>query len=376
MAFPPDFNDFQFVVFIISALALCLGAYTHQWGFSSIVVVCILHFVFWPSDFVILDAKTMIWYIFWTLGLALAWSAAGVMYAKLMYAPPGVLITSIKHLRKSVHVAWTDLVVGGLFFSLIGAAAGLNFFLKRTLLWPNGLSPLGVDLTDPGLGMLIGFSILFFACWVALFFMDYDARITGKYAILLILPQISHLFFFLAYYKGGLSEGISSVIAVMSFLVLHTVAGIVAVKMSVAHHDVKDKDDMYAPDEYDVFLGRWRHALWYYGGLAVIIGIFYVVHGGVTYYATKRSLEMGSWISLAFAGLVLVGSFLLGQFNAFDFLLEETKETSYVSVKEQAPQKVISQKAQPIPQRGYYPGKTSHNMKLRELASQSKSPVV
>jgi hypothetical protein len=171
--------------------------------------------------------------------------------------------------------------------------------------------------------------------------MDYDARVTGKYAILLILPQITHIFFYLAYYKAGLSEAISSLIAISSFVVLHAVAYIVAVKISVAHKDDVDSEDMTTPNQYDVFLGRWKHALFYYGGLALIIIVVYVVHGGVTYYATKRSLETGGWIVMSGAGLVLIGSFLFGQFDFFDFLLEEGESTTYVTINENMPRPPI-----------------------------------
>lgn len=333
---------FQYANFAVTLIATTTGAYTHNWAVGAFAAMLTYFTVFWASDFVIIDEYVVgVWYHIWLSGAAITAGIAGHLYAKATRCPQLVILSTPYTLRTKVHIPWEDISVAVMSLSLYVLAAGIDMATMRTFSAALGFSPIGTDEKVAGIAVSIVAGFVFLATAALCAFLNYDARVTAKYVILLVIPNLTSLYFYLFLGPGGLNQSLSALVSLILLLASYVLVWWVSFYFSVrGYADVGEGVESRDPDDFDPFYGRMMYSLLFYG---VLFGIFtaeMLLLNGVTMWFTLRSLQTGAICMICASGFFCFFAIWVDKMEFFDEY-RGTALKSYVTINEQRTQKSI-----------------------------------
>jgi hypothetical protein len=306
----------QYTNFGVFLVSFSIGSYTHNWLAGLGYVLLLLHSVFWVSDFTAAPIDTSLWFHVWTAGIALAAGVAGHLYAKAMACPQLIVLSTLRSLRDRVYIPMEDIFVFLFAVSTLLVAAGINFWLGRTIIGGGGLSPINADLISPGIGMTVAFGIMMVVLTIGLVATNYDGRVSLKYMWLAILPPLSLVLNDLAFFDWGLSDPWPALLSLGVLIVLQIVVWLLSVYLPVLRRGTQDLDDnttrVFEPSEFDPLYKNSKYALAFFGGQLAIYVVGWLALNMITDWFGDRSLETGAIVMISTAGLVLIVALIIG----------------------------------------------------------------
>ena len=322
---------FQDANLAVTLIATMVGAFTHNWFVGLGAAMLTYSAVFWASDFVIIDEYVVgVWYHLWLAGVAAAAGGAGHLIAKATRCPQLIILSTPLTNRTKVSIPMEDIAVFVMTLSLYGLAAGIDMATLRTFSAAFGFSPIGTDEKTAGIAVSVVLAVVFLVSWISLFFMNYDARVTAKYTPLLILPNLTSLFFYLFLGPGNLNQSISALVALILLLATLVIGWWVSFYFSVrGHADVGEGVEPADPDVFDPLYGRMRYAAVFFGTLAFVFVAETLLLDGVTMWFTLRSLETGAICMISASGFFIIVAIILDRTGFYD----QFRDTSMLEVK-------------------------------------------
>jgi len=305
----------QITNFGVFFLSFSLGAFTHNWLNAAGYTLLLLHGVFWASDFTGGLGVTDVWFNVWTSGVAIAAGVAGHLYAKAMQCPQLILPSTLRSRRERVAIPLEDIFVFLFIFSTLLVAAGINLWLGRTIVGGGGLSPINTDLVTAGISLTIAFGILLVIMSIGLAALGYDARVTLKYAWLVMLPPMSLLLNDLAYYDWGWSDPWPPLVTLLLMIGLFALVWFLSYKLPVfrlrTREEVDGEEVTVNPANYDPMYKNRMYALVFFGGQAGVHTVGLLLLSIIAAWP-EHSLETGAIVMLGWAGAVIVVDLIIG----------------------------------------------------------------
>jgi hypothetical protein len=305
----------QYTNFGIFLISFSIGAFTHNWLAALGYVVVVLNCVFWESDFVFITNDINVWFHIWTAGIALAAGVAGHIYAKAMDCPQLILLSSLSSLREKVYIPFEDVLVFLFATSVILLAAGINFWLGRTMVGGGGLSPINADLINPGIWMTIAFALMLVLTSVGFMASHIDGRVTLKYLWLILLAPLSLVLNDLAFFNWNWVSPWPGLLSLGVMIILWLFVWWLAYAAPIVRRRVVDigesKTTLVSSSDFDPMYDNKPYAGLFFGGMLGISIIGSLGLNLICSWFTNFSLETGAIVMISYSGIVIIGSVIM-----------------------------------------------------------------
>jgi len=305
----------QYTNFGIFLVSFSIGAFTHNWLAGLGFVVVILNTVFWESDFVAVTNDINVWFHIWIAGNALASGLAGHIYAKALDCPQLILLSSLSSLREKVYIPFEDILVFLFVTSVVLLAAGINFWLGRTMIGGGGLSPINADLITPGIWMTIAFALMIVLTSFGFLGSHMDGRVTLKYLWLILIAPISLVLNDLAYFNWGWSSPWPGLLSLGVMIILWLFVWWLSYSAPIVRRGAMDVDMgrslIVSSSDFDPMYDNKPYALAFFGGMLGISVIGSLGLNLICSWITSFSLETGAIVMISYSGIVIIGSVIL-----------------------------------------------------------------
>jgi hypothetical protein len=287
---PEVFQTTTVVIFLVNFL---FGVYLHDY-LQGLGIFALIYFsTFFASDFSFIPSDVGIYYHVWSVLLALLSNLAGFYFAIAYRLDPLITTQAWDEKNRNRPVSGT---VGIQFHVLFVALTtfGINAWIGRTIIPSGGVSPIGVDLTGPGIGSTVAGVIGLVLTTIMLAVSKYDEfKLTAKYVWILPLVPVTIVINDIGQYAWPYQLGMFIAFVGMWFIVYALM--------------------VYVPSKktVDPFYRRKTYALYITISMALITLIELLLMFIVTVWIDPTlSLETGMIITVVWAGVVMLGSII------------------------------------------------------------------
>lgn len=307
--------------------AFLLGAYTRD-AFAVTGLGSLILAIFWLSDVanttVIVTQSIELWYNVYLFVVLVLGALAGQEFSRMFQLPRLISFSNPmpfdfgdkqKVKRSDSAVDWLTQFAA---LDAIAIALGINFWAGRTFGPPSGLSPIGEDLTVPGIVITVIATVLLVLLTVTLIMIGQTPSIiSAKYLWLSIPIPLSCLIQTYAQYTWGWNNGWPEFLwyglLTVAFVITAVLAVYVPVRISEDSKEAILIDAFYDNEKIE----NSRAFGWIYFGClyaAVVLGtlLFCLIA-----MWRDQPPDIGSYVLMGYSGFVILFSIIFGQ-AAFD----------------------------------------------------------
>jgi hypothetical protein len=335
----------QYTNFGVFLVSFSIGAFTHNWLAGLGYVIVVLNTVFWESDFVSITNDINVWFHIWIAGIGLSAGIAGHIYAKALDCPQLVLLSSLSSLREKVYIPFEDILVFLFACSVLLLAAGINFWLGRTMVGGGGLSPINSDLITPGIWMTVAFALLLVLTSFGFLGSHIDGRVTLKYLWLILLPPLSLVLNDLAYFNWNWSSPWPGLLSLGVMILLWLFVGWLAYACPIVRRGAVDIDEkrvaLVSSSDFDPMYDNKPYSMLFFGGLLGISVVGSLGLNLICSWFTNFSVETGAIVMISYAGIIIIASVIVNYaFSKTIAMLRKSKVVEVNSISQLFPEKV------------------------------------